>query len=212
MTQNTTDATGLDADILLRFERLRSPGQQHSQRETPAQQQQAPPFVVVDFTRLFLLAKATPLDVPFDDAEAALLLEQVANEVALEKSLPKPDSKTRDDDDDDDDDLQRRIQNLHNFTVTTPKRNKPAKLETRTTPLGAPPHPPKDVADLMSPSPAKIARDEAFCCLCSEDAVLSCPECEDDLYCQHCFKRAHSLDEVGDVEMTKHVGARLMLE
>ncbi|KAG8935520.1 Abscission/NoCut checkpoint regulator [Tulasnella sp. 418] len=48
---------------------------------------------------------------------------------------------------------------------------------------------------------AKDDKPDTWCCICNKDAVLRCPQCDNDLYCRSCFKQGH--DRVDD-ELTKH--------
>ncbi|KAI9335511.1 hypothetical protein BDR26DRAFT_1009266 [Obelidium mucronatum] len=148
-----------------------------------------------------------------DAAEVDALLARVQHEVELEQRLERSSSNTGDDAADADADaedarfqLRLRRLSLAAATTTTTTNTRAAAAE-----LGPPPPPPLSLKELLSPTALAVAADDAFCCICSDDAVLSCPDCDDDLYCQSCFKRGHSAIEVSDLEMTKHVGVRLVI-
>ncbi|KAJ3231496.1 hypothetical protein HDU81_003722 [Chytriomyces hyalinus] len=198
-----------------------------------------PPLGYVDYTELVLtspskafLPKATDshdhhpatthsedsidFDISLEDDEVDALLSEVAQEVALERRVSIG-SSPHDTDSAADQDmaaLSRRFMNLEPLgkvlkskpAATTDAKNKPSTNE-----LGPPP-PVPSIKDLLSPSqPRRIPKDDAFCCICSEDAAVCCPDCDDDLYCAKCFKMAHHPDEVTDLELCKHVAARIAL-
>ncbi|KAI8833658.1 hypothetical protein BJ741DRAFT_611834 [Chytriomyces cf. hyalinus JEL632] len=152
-------------------------------------------------------------DISLDD-EVDALLSEVAQEVALERRVSIG-SSTHDTDSAADQDmaaLSRRFMNLEplgKVLKSKPSTTTDPKNATNELLLGPPPKVPT-VKDLLSPSqPRRIPKDDAFCCICSEDAVVCCPDCDDDLYCARCFKMAHHPDEVTDLELCKHVGARI---
>lgn len=37
-------------------------------------------------------------------------------------------------------------------------------------------------------SDQKDDSEEEWCCLCNDDAIIKCSDCDDDLYCKRCFK------------------------
>ncbi|BHF60087.1 hypothetical protein SprV_0100304800 [Sparganum proliferum] len=39
--------------------------------------------------------------------------------------------------------------------------------------------------------PEKPEMDVIFCCLCSEDASIICHDCDDDEFCENCFRKSH---------------------
>ncbi|TPX69167.1 hypothetical protein CcCBS67573_g06946 [Chytriomyces confervae] len=155
-------------------------------------------------------------DISLDD-EVDALLSEVAQEVALERRVSIGTS-SHDTDSAADQDmaaLSRRFMNLEPLgkvlkskpSATTDAKDQPSTKNE----LGPPPQVPT-VKDLLSPSqPRRIPKDDAFCCICSEDAVVCCPDCDDDLYYASCFKMAHHPDEVTDLELCKHVAARIAL-
>ncbi|KAG0315889.1 hypothetical protein BGZ99_007189 [Dissophora globulifera] len=69
----------------------------------------------------------------------------------------------------------------------------------------------------LGPPPAAVGLDELrqgggndddenpdnWCCICNEDATWTCPGCDNDNYCQECFRSSH-LGSDADWEMKKH--------
>ncbi|CAL1527782.1 unnamed protein product [Lymnaea stagnalis] len=43
-----------------------------------------------------------------------------------------------------------------------------------------------------------------YCCMCTEDATLRCKDCDQDLYCQKCFKASHKEMDITDHRMTPY--------
>ncbi|WVO15674.1 hypothetical protein L204_103335 [Cryptococcus depauperatus] len=59
------------------------------------------------------------------------------------------------------------------------------------------PAPPKEIQkyDLPGYSLERDETSETWCCICSRDATLQCVGCEDDLYCEECWKEGHGIGE-----------------
>lgn len=72
--------------------------------------------------------------------------------------------------------------------------------------LGPPPKP-LDLSDFQENDPI-----DEFCCkiyhvnigICSEDAQVFCPGCDDDPYCSECFRKGHN-----EGEYAKHVAKKM---
>ncbi|KAG0034100.1 hypothetical protein BGZ82_005875 [Podila clonocystis] len=72
--------------------------------------------------------------------------------------------------------------------------------------------------DALGPPPAAVDLDELrlggggghndenpddWCCICNEDATWTCPGCDNDHYCEECFRESH-IGPDADWEMRKH--------
>ncbi|KAF9275567.1 hypothetical protein BGZ68_010704 [Mortierella alpina] len=71
-------------------------------------------------------------------------------------------------------------------------------------------------ADGLGPPPAAVGLDELrsvgvdddedplnWCCVCNEDATWTCPGCDNDNYCEECFRESH-IGPDADWELKKH--------
>jgi hypothetical protein len=60
-----------------------------------------------------------------------------------------------------------------------------------------------------APAAAQEDADESdkWCCICVEDAVFRCGECDNDVFCARCFRESHS-----DPDTKGHKPARLAQE
>ncbi|KAJ3057312.1 hypothetical protein HK097_009265 [Rhizophlyctis rosea] len=172
----------------------------------------------VDYTELVLTSPAKP-DQTFnfgtadhtDDHEVASLLQRINDEIALEAKHGPSDVNPEKH-------LEERVKSLKEFVPPTGDGAKTAKGDTgggtkseakSSKPidrsglhdLGAPP-PVPSVEDLRH---GKTEESDWWCCICNEDGTVQCPECDDDVYCDHCFREGHRDDE----ELRKHVAKKL---
>ncbi|KAJ3252012.1 Abscission/NoCut checkpoint regulator [Boothiomyces macroporosus] len=110
--------------------------------------------------------------------EADLLLKQIKDEVKLESKYGPVEK----------DELQkfeRRLSQLKDFKVdkTAVKNKKP---------VGSVPVAPK-IDDFKDGT-------DGWCCICNEDGQVVCKECDDDVYCNRCFREGHK----DNLEMRGH--------
>ncbi|KAJ3296470.1 Abscission/NoCut checkpoint regulator [Borealophlyctis nickersoniae] len=194
-------------------------------------EEDAPKFV--DYTNLLLTSPsqaAFPNIPPTEDVdpEVAFLISQVHEEVALEKKHGTVDSEKRLEE------RVKSLKEFVPVGVSNGPDDKSkgkgkGKGKTNTEEdgrgmLGPPPVIPK-VEDFK-------AEDEEWCCkftsissdsalldacrisnspyprpqgICNEDATVKCPECDDDLYCDRCFREGHR----DDYELRKHVAEKV---
>ncbi|KAJ3036658.1 Abscission/NoCut checkpoint regulator [Rhizophlyctis rosea] len=173
----------------------------------------------VDYTELVLTSPSKP-DEPFtwsqqtgrnaDDHEVASLIQQIHDEVSLEaKHGPALAPEKH---------LEERVKSLKEFIPPSTNPEKGGSGDQGTSGkeggghsrqagtaahhgLGAPP-PVPSVEDLRS---GKTEESDWWCCICNDDGTVQCPECDDDVYCDNCFREGHR----DDPELRKHVAKKL---
>jgi hypothetical protein len=103
---------------------------------------------------------------PSDSQEEKLLLQQLQDEIRLERKQTSSVGQ----------DFQDRLQKLKDFRVAGRKPGPGGTIPKAV-----------ELSDL---------RDETFgwCCICSEDGQIICDGCDKDVYCMRCFKEGHQGD------------------
>ncbi|ORX91170.1 hypothetical protein K493DRAFT_317463 [Basidiobolus meristosporus CBS 931.73] len=110
------------------------------------------------------------------------LIRQVNEEISLNNKYKHIELKV-------DSDLQTRLNELkENPPVSSPSK------EHNKSALGPPP---------KALSISDLKEEENWCCICNEDATVECPECDNDKYCENCFREGHYVDPI-DWEYKKH--------
>ncbi|KAG0327569.1 hypothetical protein BG000_000900 [Podila horticola] len=124
------------------------------------------------------------------DDDTRTLMEQAHAEAAIEARYGKIDQHRMKDLEARHDELKKGVQNL-GLKASAPKE------------------------DALGPPPAAVGLDELrfgghgdenpddWCCICNEDATWTCPGCDNDNYCEECFRESH-IGPDADWEMRKH--------
>ncbi|KAF9123398.1 hypothetical protein BGW39_009003 [Mortierella sp. 14UC] len=129
-----------------------------------------------------------------DDDEASRLITQLREESQLESKYGNLDEARMKDLHSRSEDLKKGIQSLSSVRSNASKAS--------------------STDDGLGPPPAAVGLDELrgvdddenpdnWCCMCNEDATWTCPGCDDDNYCEECFRESHIGPEA-DWEMKKH--------
>lgn len=117
--------------------------------------------------------------------EEMLLLAQVRDQVKLERKWGNNHEKFQNLD------FEERVKKLSDLEL------KPSKISVG---LGAPPRPPS-ISELR-----KETETMYWCCICNEDGHVTCQECDDDVYCNSCFREGHK----DDLDLRKHIASKLI--
>ncbi|KAJ3148871.1 hypothetical protein HDU89_004452 [Geranomyces variabilis] len=154
-----------------------------------------------------------------DDDDVREIMDKVGAEVALEGKFGVSGSAGAGEEEDD---FQRRLRGLKEFvpspdnkSVVTTSGGGGAGAGAGTggggaqqqqlprPPLGPPPRAPslEDFADTDDD-------DERWCCVCSDDATVVCEVCDNDMYCQSCFRKEHAMDDEIRHHVAKSLAAR----
>ncbi|KAJ3189780.1 Abscission/NoCut checkpoint regulator [Gaertneriomyces sp. JEL0708] len=158
----------------------------------------------VDYTNLLLTSPTRPRierDDLGDDDQAKVLLRQIGEEIELEKKYGVVRHG-------DEDDLEKRVQGLRQYEPDErsgsgdqgrKQTQRSARSTTDTAILGLPPRP-------VSLDDLHASEEDPWCCICNDDATLRCRKCDDDLYCDRCFREGHE----SDYELQSHKSSRLV--
>ncbi|KAF8946181.1 hypothetical protein BGZ47_001168 [Haplosporangium gracile] len=132
-----------------------------------------------------------------DDEEASRLITQLREEAQLESKYGNLDEARMKDLHSRNEDLKKDIQGLSSVRSNASKASSTDN-------------------DVLGPPPAAVGLDELrsggiddnenpdnWCCMCNEDATWTCPGCDNDNYCEDCFRESHIGPEA-DWEMKKH--------
>lgn len=104
---------------------------------------------------------------PFVSADHKELVNKIQDELKLEGKADKQSNIVKSD-------LEKRLDKLREFKVTSKT-------------FGKVPAP-------ISMDDFKPDETEGWCCICNEDGVLVCIDCDDDVYCKRCFDEGHKFD------------------
>ncbi|KAG0291108.1 hypothetical protein BGZ96_005473 [Linnemannia gamsii] len=132
-----------------------------------------------------------------DDGEASRLITQLREEAQLESKYGNLDEARMKELHSRNEDLKKGIQGLSSVRSNASKAS-----STDTDGLGPPPSA-VGLDELVSGGIEDDENPDDWCCMCNEDATWTCPGCDDDNYCEECFRESHIGPEA-DWEMKKH--------
>ncbi|KAJ3022741.1 Abscission/NoCut checkpoint regulator [Thoreauomyces humboldtii] len=154
----------------------------------------------VDYTTMLLTSPTKPNassrkpDLE-DDDEVNALIQEIGHEVQLEEKFGVVVG------DGEESQLEKRMRELRDFVPTVKSGTAGAVGKggdlTVGEPLGEPPRAPS-LEDFENPV------EEQWCCICNDDAVLICVDCDEDYYCQNCFREGHM-----DAENRRHIAKKV---
>jgi len=94
----------------------------------------------------------------------------------------------------------------NNSTTTTKKQNNNSTSTNKNNSDLPPPPKPIDRKFFFGQEKKKEEKDDKddmanWCCICNDDGVLRCVDCDGDAFCKRCFKETHPKD---DYELRNH--------
>ncbi|KAF9152914.1 hypothetical protein BG015_004497 [Linnemannia schmuckeri] len=132
-----------------------------------------------------------------DDDEASRLITQLREEAQLESKYGNLDEARMKDLHSRNEDLKKGIQGLSSIRSNASKAS-----STDSDGLGPPPAA-VGLDELRSGGIDDNENPDNWCCMCNEDTTWTCPGCDNDNYCEECFRESHIGPEA-DWEMKKH--------
>ncbi|PKC08424.1 hypothetical protein RhiirA5_499985 [Rhizophagus irregularis] len=144
----------------------------------------------------FLGEEFTPSNKNFDENDdATRLIKEIQDEINLESKYKDNLYELKEKKEQDFIELEKRYKE---FKIHATNENISNKNNISISSLGPPPKP----IDL-----SEFGLDDYdlnnWCCICNEDAIIKCRDCDGDLYCQSCFNEGH-LGSHSDYEMKQH--------
>ncbi|KAG0336558.1 hypothetical protein BG004_008001 [Podila humilis] len=136
------------------------------------------------------------------DAETSILLDQIREEAAIEARYGAMDQHRMKELEARHDELKRGVQNLGLKAKINPGNDDDDEDEDT---LGPPPAA-VDLDELTSGGGGGGGANENpddWCCICNEDATWTCSGCDNDNYCEECFRDTH-IGPDSDWELRKH--------
>ncbi|RIA95287.1 hypothetical protein C1645_816892 [Glomus cerebriforme] len=128
----------------------------------------------------------------YDDATN--LIKELQDDINLESKYKENLHELKEKKEQDFNELENRYNQLKEFKIHGKNKNSKNNLGN----LGPPPEP-IDLSEfgLNDDDP------NTWCCICNEDAIIKCKDCDGDLYCQPCFNEGH-FGLHSDYDMKRH--------
>ncbi|KAI7820619.1 hypothetical protein BC939DRAFT_227377 [Gamsiella multidivaricata] len=139
-----------------------------------------------------------------DDDEASRLITQAREAAQLEAKYGNLDESRMKELQDRHEELKKGIQGLSSVQSKASRQNS-SKDVVVDGGLGPPPAA-VGLDELRADRGGGVNCDENpdnWCCICNEDATWTCPGCDNDNYCEECFRESH-IGPDADWEMKKH--------
>ncbi|XP_062973781.1 abscission/NoCut checkpoint regulator [Elgaria multicarinata webbii] len=130
--------------------------------------------------RLAALRGQDPEKVTLDDYKLPNSDEEMEEEEAIQRVLKQLTEEAA-------------LDEASGFNISPDQPTQPVTAQQKTAKKTKQAQAPAVAKSLVLPAKASDSDEEElpWCCICNEDATLRCHGCDDDLYCQRCFKEGH---------------------